>query len=122
MHPSLVRDFHEPVRLEIMSLLLGSPDGFSFTELKESLSLTDGNLNRHLKVLTDAGAIQTGKAPGKGRARTMIRLSDSGMEEFLGYLDSLEAVLEKTARRLEGDEVKRIGRDRFAAFARHQRA
>lgn len=95
---ALERVFHEPNRLAILSALAGAPDGLSFSELKETCGLTDGNLNRHLKALADADTVTTGKDRGKGRARTVVRLSDSGHEKFVAYLNTLEEVLQVAAK------------------------
>ena len=41
-----------------MAALIGTPSQeMTFTELKAGCDLTDGNLNRHLKTLEDAGAV-----------------------------------------------------------------
>ena len=99
-HEALVRVYHEPLRLAMMSALAGEKSGLSFVELKELLDATDGNLNRHLKVLADAGAIRTEKVLAEGRARTMVRLTVHGRRSFLSYLDSLESVLKTAATNL----------------------
>ena len=58
---ALERIFHEPSRLAIMSELCGAGKGQSFSDLKAACGLTDGNLNRHLKVLQDAGVVKVTK-------------------------------------------------------------
>ncbi len=47
---------HERVRLAIVSALAVAPE-LSFNELKEMLSLTDGNLSAHARTLDEAGYI-----------------------------------------------------------------
>ena len=49
---------HEKTRLGIMTTLASKQDGVLFTDLKELNELTDGNLNRHLKVLSDAKLVE----------------------------------------------------------------
>jgi len=66
----------------------------SFGELKEACGLTDGNLNRHLKVLQDAGAIVVKKAFVNSKPRTTVVLSKTGLERFEEYLVALSEVLE----------------------------
>ncbi len=96
----LERAFHEPKRLAILSALAARGDSaVAFTELKEECSLTDGNLNRHLKVLEDAGAVTLKKREKReGRPRTEVQLTRSGRDQFLKYLDALESALETAAR------------------------
>ena len=60
------RVFHEKARLGIMTTIIGFPDGMNFNDLKELCGLTDGNLNRHLKVLVDTGVLSV-KKTGQGR-------------------------------------------------------
>ena len=43
------------LRLAITSALCQADDGKAFADLKQLCNLTDGNLNRHLKVLEEAG-------------------------------------------------------------------
>ena len=49
-----------------MTTIVGSSDGMNFNELKELCDLTDGNLNRHLKVLVDTSVLSVRKT-GQGR-------------------------------------------------------
>ena len=77
VYDALERIFHEPNRLAIMSAVCAAKDGLSFPDLKAECELTDGNLNRHLKVLQDAGAVKIHKAFVKDKPRTTVRLSES---------------------------------------------
>lgn len=95
VYEALERIFHEPNRLAIMSALCASREGLAFNSLKETCALTDGNLNRHLKVLEDAGAIRIQKSFVDAKPRTSIRLSARGLERFAEYLKALNEVLEK---------------------------
>ena len=94
-YEALERIFHEPHRLAIMSALCAAEKGMSFTELREGCGLTDGNLNRHLKVLDEAGAIEIRKAFVKEKPRTTVSLSKKGLNRFHEYLEALEDVLNK---------------------------
>lgn len=99
---ALEKIFHEPARLAITSALCESPKGKLFGELKTECNLTDGNLNRHLKVLHDAKAIRMNRSKrGSGRPHTVVQLTDSGREDFLSYLTVLERVLHRAAEALE---------------------
>ncbi len=90
---ALARIFHEPGRLAIMSALCAAQDGIAFTDLRATCSLTDGNLNRHLNALAEAGAIRVDKRFVRGRPRTTVFVSQRGLRRFTEYLDALEQAL-----------------------------
>ncbi len=92
---ALERIFHEPNRLSIMSALCAAEKGLSFNELKEECGLTDGNLNRHLKVLQEAKAVKIQKAFIDDKPRTTVSISKTGLDRFSEYLAALSEVLEK---------------------------
>ena len=99
---ALERLFHEPNRLAILSALCTARDGLSFTDLRDTCNLTDGNLNRHLKALEAEGIIRVQKAFVDDKPRTTILLTRGGLARFNQYLENLAAVLQearKAARR-----------------------
>jgi DNA-binding HxlR family transcriptional regulator len=90
---NLDRVFHEKARLGILTTMVGCPDGLNFNELKDLCGLTDGNLNRHLKVLADANIVGVKKS-GQGRnTNSVYKLTASGKRAFQQYIDSLEAIV-----------------------------
>jgi DNA-binding transcriptional ArsR family regulator len=104
-HPfdSLDRLFHEPNRLSIVSALSGAEGGLPFTELREACRLTDGNLNRHLKALEEAGVVRLRKAFVDGKPRTTVLLSRAGLDRFEQYLEVLGSVLRQARGTLKGE-------------------
>lgn len=94
----LDRVFHERARLGIVTSLAGQPDGLLFSELKKLCGLTDGNLNRHLAVLEEAGYLTVEKGHDGRRPQTRCRLSELGRSDFTAYLGALEKVLHEAAR------------------------
>lgn len=92
-YEGLDRVLHEKARLGILTCLMTRAEGLVFNELKALCALTDGNLSRHLKVLSDAGLVKLWKGQGQGRPQTLCRLTDSGRERFLHYLSELEQVI-----------------------------
>ena len=103
------RVFHEKARLGIMTTIVGSRDGMNFNELKELCDLTDGNLNRHLKVLVDTTVLSVRKT-GQGRnTNSHYKLTAKGRKAFEKYLTALEAILHaaKSADRETGEAAKR---------------
>ena len=57
----LDRVIHEKGRLAIMSMLAASPE-LSFTELRDMLTMTDGNLTTHIRALQEAGYVAVAKS------------------------------------------------------------
>ncbi len=99
-YEGLDRIFHEPNRLLIMSTLCAAEKAPSFNELKTGCKLTDGNLNRHLKVLQEAGAVEIRKSFVDDKPRTTVALSKKGLEQFNEYLGALGEVLEAARKAL----------------------
>lgn len=91
--------FHQPVRTRLSLLLYTSE--VSFTHLKALLSITDGNLDSHLKKLGAAGYLHS-RMVVEGRPHTVYCLSESGATAFRAYLDCLEAIC-ASARAFEAD-------------------
>ena len=97
---ALERVFHEPNRLAIVSAVCAAPRGLAFTDLRDACRLTDGNLNRHLKVLEDAGVVAIRKTFVDDKPRTTIDLTRAGLDRFNEYLAALSGVLEQAAAAL----------------------
>ena len=102
----LDRVFHEKARLGIMTTMIGAPDGMNFTDLKELCDLTDGNLNRHLKVLVDTGILSV-KKTGQGRnTNSLYRLTSKGRRAFERYLTALETILNAAKQSAESPATR----------------
>lgn len=112
-YEGLERVIHEKARLGILTSLVAHAEGLVFSDLKSLCALTDGNLNRHLAVLQDAGLVELWKRAHGGRPQTLIRLTEPGRQRFLEYLAVLEQIVSdaaegarepsKTAKRLYGE-------------------
>ena len=92
-YEGLHRVIHEKARLGIMTSLVTRPDGLSFSELKELCDLTDGNLNRHLEVLAEAGLVKVTREGAGRTARTSCKVTAAGRARFLEYVDELARVV-----------------------------
>ena len=97
-YEGLDRVMHEKARLSIMTSLSARPEGVLFGELKKLCALTDGNLNRHLEVLREAGLVELWKGFEKRRPQTLARITTDGRARFVDYLDELERVLRDAHR------------------------
>lgn len=102
-YDSLERIFHEPNRMAIMSALCTAEKGLRFSDLKKACNLTDGNLNRHLKVLSEAKAITITKKFVDDKPCTTVSISKLGLERFSEYLNALEEVLQRARNAVSED-------------------
>jgi DNA-binding transcriptional ArsR family regulator len=93
--PDLDQLIHERVRLGIVSALAVN-DSLSFSELKELLSTSDGNLSVHARKLEDAGYIVCTKGFEGRVPRTDYRISAVGRRALARYLDHMEALIRAT--------------------------
>jgi DNA-binding transcriptional ArsR family regulator len=109
IYDALERIFHEPNRLAIMSALCAARAGLTFGELKEACRLTDGNLNRHLKVLEEAAAVKVAKRFVGAKPRTTVSITDTGLRQFQEYLGALEQVLKQAQGALPAASRARSG-------------
>ncbi len=96
-YEGLDRDLHEKARLGILTALATRPAGLLFPELASLCSLTDGNLNRHLHVLAQAGLVAVEKQGQGRRSRTTVRMTPLGRQRFRDYLAHLEQILRDAA-------------------------
>jgi len=87
---------HERVRLAIVAALAATPE-MGFTELKAALAVTDGNLSAHARALEEAGYIAVRKTFRERKPHTALRLTRSGREAFVRYLDALRRIVEQGA-------------------------
>jgi len=91
----LDRVIHEKGRLAIMSMLAASPE-LAFTELRDALSMTDGNLTTHIRTLQESGYVSISKSYANNRPLTTCSLTAAGKKSFASYIDLLEQILQQT--------------------------
>lgn len=92
---NLDRVIHEKGRLVIMSLLAGSPN-VSFTEMRDILNMTDGNLSMHLRTLQEAGYVAVTKSFQNRKPLTTYSLTAAGRSHFSEYITLLERIVKET--------------------------
>jgi DNA-binding MarR family transcriptional regulator len=91
----LDRVIHEKGRLAIMSLLAASPQ-LAFTELRDALSMTDGNITAHIRTLQEAGYVSVTKEFQGGRRLTTFAITSRGRKAFANYINLLEQIIRQT--------------------------
>jgi len=90
----LDRVIHEKGRLAIMSMLAASPE-LSFTELRDALTMTDGNLTTHIRALQEAGYLAVAKLFQNRRPLTTCSLTPAGRRAFTEYINLLEKIVQQ---------------------------
>ena len=91
----LDRVIHEKGRLAIMSMLAAATE-LSFTELRDTLNMTDGNLTTHIRTLQEAGYVAVAKSYQNNRPLTTVSLTPTGRKAFAGYVALLEQIVQQT--------------------------
>ncbi|MEO7672849.1 MAG: transcriptional regulator [Pyrinomonadaceae bacterium] len=83
---------HERMRLGIISALAAN-EKLSFTELKNLLATSDGNISVHARKLEEAGYVTCAKS-FKGRMPlTEYSITKDGRKALVRYLDHMEALI-----------------------------
>jgi DNA-binding MarR family transcriptional regulator len=94
---ALDRLVHDRTRLAMLSALAVNPS-LSFSELKQLLKVTDGNLSVHARRLEEAGYVRCDKS-FRGRVpKTEYRLTPLGRQALEQYLNHMEALIHAARR------------------------
>ena len=91
----LDRVIHEKGRLAIMSLLAAAAQ-LSFTEIRDTLNMTDGNITAHMRTLQEAGFVAVTKSFAAGRPLTTYSMTPDGRAAFGHYINLLEQIIQQT--------------------------
>jgi DNA-binding MarR family transcriptional regulator len=81
--------------MAIVSLLAASPE-MSFTDIRNTLNMTDGNLSMHLRTLQEAGYVAVTKSFQERRPLTTCSLTAAGRAAFSTYINLLEQIVKQT--------------------------
>lgn len=90
--PALDNLIHERIRLGIVSALAAN-ESLTFSELKDLLKTTDGNVSVHARKLEDAEYITCTKSFEGRIPKTQYRLTLTGRRALEQYLDHMEALI-----------------------------
>jgi DNA-binding MarR family transcriptional regulator len=90
----LNKEFESRVRLGIMSVLMVN-DWVDFSEMKNLLEVTDGNLASHSNALEKSNYIEVKKEFVGKKPKTSYRVTQSGRLAFTEHLNALEKLLRK---------------------------
>jgi DNA-binding MarR family transcriptional regulator len=102
----LDRTIHEKARLMILAFLSSSGEPETgFTELRDALGLSAGNLSIQLKNLEEAGYVGLEKGYRDNKPYTSVRLSAAGRRALEAYLAELEVIVASLKGRPETGEA-----------------
>jgi len=92
--PRLDKVIHERARLIILAYLSSSDrPSVGFTELREKLDLSAGNLSIQLKTLEGAGYVKIVKSFVENKPNTSVSLTARGQSALNRYLKEMELLL-----------------------------
>jgi len=85
---------HERSRLMVLTYLSSSEWGQAgFTELRDALGFSAGNLSVQVKTLEAVGYVETEKSFVANKSYTEIRLTTAGEKALKAYLGELEIIV-----------------------------
>ncbi len=90
--PELNPVVHGRLRLALLSLL-SSVEEAEFTWLRAKTAATDGNLGAQLLKLEEAGYVAVKKKFLLRKPRTLYRITESGREALIEYVQALKKLL-----------------------------
>ena len=91
---SLDRLIHERLRLGIISALAAN-ESMTFSDLKNLMNTTDGNLSVHARKLEDAGYIAVTKYFEGRLPKTQYKLTAAGRRALENYLSHMETLIQQ---------------------------
>jgi DNA-binding MarR family transcriptional regulator len=82
---------HAPLRLQICAML--SPvRGLPFSDIRDSLGISDSVLSKHLSALAGAGYVDVSRVRANARSRRQVTLTHPGRTALRGHLAALQAI------------------------------
>ena len=88
-HGGLDDLIHGRIRLGAVAYL-ASVESALFTELRDKVGVTDGNLSAHLRKLEEAGYVRVGKSFVNRKPQTRLSLTARGRKAWTHWLDQIE--------------------------------
>lgn len=82
---------HAPLRLQICAML--SPvRSLPFSDVRDSLKISDSVLSKHLSALAAAGYVEVSRVRANSRSRRQVTLTKPGRTALRGHLAALQAI------------------------------
>jgi len=90
-HNAIDDVIHGRIRLGVVAYL-SAVDSALFSELRDKVGATDGNLSAHLRKLEDAGYVAVEKSFVNRKPQTRLALTAAGRRAWSRWLDRIEAL------------------------------
>ncbi|MEA3046807.1 MAG: hypothetical protein QOJ53_1139 [Sphingomonadales bacterium] len=90
-HNAIDDVIHGRIRLGVVAYL-SAVDSALFSELRDKVGATDGNLSAHLRKLEDAGYVAVDKSFVNRKPQTRLALTRAGRKAWREWLDRIEAL------------------------------
>jgi DNA-binding MarR family transcriptional regulator len=82
---------HAPLRLQICAML--SPVRcLLFSDIRDSLKISDSVLSKHLSALAEAGYVEVSRIRADSRSRRQVTLTKPGRTALRGHLAALQTI------------------------------
>jgi DNA-binding HxlR family transcriptional regulator len=91
---NLNKAFDNRIRVGIMSVLMRS-NWIDFTNLRNTLGVTDGNLSSHLSALEKFNFLKVKKQFINNKPKTSYKISRQGLRKFSEHLKAYEKLIIK---------------------------
>ncbi|MHB1835110.1 MAG: transcriptional regulator [Solirubrobacteraceae bacterium] len=82
---------HAPLRLQICAML-APVRSLPFGDIRDSLSVSDSVLSKHLSALAGAGYVEVSRVRADSRSRRQVALTKPGRTALRGHLAALRAI------------------------------
>ena len=96
-HNAIDDIIHGRFRLGIVAYL-SAVDSALFSELRDKVGATDGNLSAHLRKLEDAGYVSVAKSFVNRKPQTRLALTSAGRRAWRAWLDQMDAIRKAAGR------------------------
>ena len=95
-HKGLDDVIHGRIRLGAVAYL-ASVESALFTELRDQVGATDGNLSAHVAKLEEAGYVAVAKSFAGRKPQTRLTLTHRGRQAWINWLDRIEKLTRAAA-------------------------
>lgn len=96
---------HAPLRLQICAMLLPL-QLLGFSDIRDSLGLSDSVLSKHLSTLAGAGYLEVSRVRTDARSRRRVSLTDLGRTAVRGHLAALQTIAALAAPAVVEDQAR----------------
>jgi DNA-binding MarR family transcriptional regulator len=90
-HNAIDDVIHGRIRLGAVAYL-SAVESALFSELRDKVGATDGNLSAHLRKLEDAGYVRADKSFVNRKPQTRLSLTEAGRKAWAAWLTQMEAL------------------------------